>query len=297
MRILNFGSLNIDYVYKLDHFVCRGETILSKSLHIYPGGKGLNQSIALRRAGLEIYQAGCIGADGNFLLDVLKNSDIDINNITILKNKRTGNAIIQNEKSGDNCIILYGGANQLITKKQVDKVLLGFKKGDYLVLQNEINQMEYIIDSAYKIGMTIALNPSPMNEKIKKLDLQKIDIFILNEIEAGQILNTNSKDENILLNGLLEKFPNAKIVLTLGGNGSCYIDKIHRIRQDIYKVDVVDTTAAGDTFCGYFLAELAKNKSIKKSMEFAAKAAAIAVTKSGASPSIPTYQEVENYKF
>jgi len=99
------------------------------------------------------------------------------------------------------------------------------------------------------------------------------------------------------LNGLLEKFPNAKIVLTLGGNGSCYIDKIHRIRQDIYKVDVVDTTAAGDTFCGYFLAELAKNKSIKKSMEFAAKAAAIAVTKSGASPSIPTYQEVENYKF
>lgn len=130
MKVLNFGSLNIDYVYKLDHFVKKGETISSESLHVYTGGKGLNQSVALGRAGLETYHAGSIGKDGLFLLDTLKQAGVDVSNVAVMEEERTGNAIIQNDQEGDNCIILYGGANQAITRDQVDRVLSGFGKGD-----------------------------------------------------------------------------------------------------------------------------------------------------------------------
>ena len=139
MKVLNFGSLNIDYVYDVDNFVRKGETISSKALKVFCGGKGLNQWVALARGGAEVYQAGMIGKDGQFLLDLLKEVGVNIDNIVIRDDIRTGNAIIQRDKSGDNCIILFAGANRSITKDYVDKVLSGFKEGDYIVLQNEIS--------------------------------------------------------------------------------------------------------------------------------------------------------------
>ena len=299
MKILSFGSLNIDYVYSVPHFVKKGETLSAKELNVYTGGKGLNQSIALARAGVETYQAGAIGTDGMFLLEQLKEAGVKTDLVKILDDVRTGNAIIQNDDEGDNCIVLFGGANQAITKEQVDEVFKDFTNEDYLLIQNEINELSYIVEKAKEEGMKIILNPSPMNEKIMKLPLDQIDYFILNEIEAMQILKMNKPEEidgKYIASLLHERFKDATIVLTLGSEGSVCISDDEYVEQSIYKVKAIDTTAAGDTYTGYFIAGILNGKTIKESMDIASKASAIAVTRQGAAPSIPVLEEVEEYK-
>ena len=298
MKILSFGSLNIDYVYSVPHFVKKGETLSAKELNVYTGGKGLNQSIALARAGVETYQAGAIGTDGMFLLEQLKEAGVKTDLVKILDDVRTGNAIIQNDDEGDNCIVLFGGANQAITKEQVDEVFKDFTNEDYLLIQNEINELSYIVEKAKEEGMKIILNPSPMNEKIMKLPLDQIDYFILNEIEAMQILEMGKPEEidgKYIASLLHERFKDATIVLTLGSEGSVCISDDEYVEQSIYKVKAIDTTAAGDTYTGYFIAGILNGKTIKESMDIASKASAIAVTRQGAAPSIPVLEEVEEY--
>ena len=291
-------SLNIDYTYKVPHFVKKGETLASERLQVFGGGKGLNQSVALAKAGTEVYHAGSIGQDGMFLLDMLKDAGANTDFVKILDTVRTGNAIIQNDKSGDNCIILYGGANQAITREQVDEVMSHFESGDYLVLQNEINELGYIVEKAHEKGMIIVLNPSPMNEKILALPLDVINYFILNEVEAAQILGKEDKGEESweqIADDLLKKFPQATIVLTMGSEGSVFKNQKETVCQSIYKVQAVDTTAAGDTFSGYFIGGILSGLSAKEAMDLASKASAIAVTRKGAAPSIPLLAEVQNY--
>lgn len=298
MKILCFGSLNIDYTYKVDHFVQKGETLSSDSLQVFSGGKGLNQSIALARSGAEVYHAGSIGEDGKFLLTQLQEAGVNTDYVNILKTVRTGNAIIQNNKEGDNCIILYGGANQAITTEQVDTVLEHFQSGDFVVLQNEINEVPYIIEQAHNRKIKIVLNPSPMDGKIKKMPLEYVDFFLLNEIEAGQILGKDAKNEidgEILAKALHEKFPKSAIVLTMGEKGSIYMDSNETVLQPVYKVQSVDTTAAGDTFTGFFIGGILRGLTMKETMDMASKAAGIAVTRMGAAPSIPGIQEVIDY--
>lgn len=299
MKVLCFGSLNIDYTYKVDHFVKKGETLSSESLQVFSGGKGLNQSIALAKAGVETWHAGSIGEDGRFLLEQMEEAGVNTQCVTVLKETRTGNAIIQNDKEGDNCILLYGGANQAITEVQVDQVLERFEKGDFLVLQNEINEMGYLMEQAHKKGLKLVLNPSPMNEKIQKLPLEYVDYFLLNEIEAGQILGQDVRegfDKEKLTQALQKCFPHAAIVLTLGEEGSAYIDRRESFQQPAYKVKALDTTAAGDTFTGYFIGGLLRGQTVREAMDMATKASAIAVTRLGASPSIPSLAEVEAFK-
>ena len=299
MKVLCFGSLNIDYTYKVPHFVKKGETLASERLQVFGGGKGLNQSVALAKAGTEVYHAGSIGQDGMFLLDMLKDAGANTDFVKILDTVRTGNAIIQNDKSGDNCIILYGGANQAITREQVDEVMSHFESGDYLVLQNGINDLGYIVEKAHEKGMIIVLNPSPMNEKILALPLDVINYFILNEVEAAQILGKEDKGEESweqIADDLLKKFPQATIVLTMGSEGSVFKNQKETVCQSIYKVQAVDTTAAGDTFSGYFIGGILGGLSAKEAMDQASKASAIAVTRKGAAPSIPVLAEVQNYK-
>ena len=299
MKVLCFGSLNIDYTYKVPHFVKKGETLASERLQVFGGGKGLNQSVALAKAGTEVYHAGSIGQDGMFLLDMLKDAGANTDFVKILDTVRTGNAIIQNDKSGDNCIILYGGANQAITREQVDEVMSHFESGDYLVLQNEINELGYIVEKAHEKGMIIVLNPSPMNEKILALPLDVINYFILNEVEAAQILGKEDKGEESweqIADDLLKKFPQATIVLTMGSEGSVFKNQKETVCQSIYKVQAVDTTAAGDTFSGYFIGGILGGLSAKEAMDQASKASAIAVTRKGAAPSILVLAEVQNYK-
>lgn len=292
MKILNFGSLNIDNVYQVDHFVRKGETISSKSLTLFSGGKGLNQSVALGRAGAKVWHAGSIGKDGLFLLETLQAAGVNISCVRVLEEGKTGNAIIQNDAEGDNCILLYGGANQRITREQIDETLSHFSAEDFLVLQNEVNELPYLVQKAHEKGMRVVLNPSPMDEKIFEINLSLVDLFVLNDLEAAELTGGTGTEPATMLALLQRKFPSACFVLTLGPQGAYYADAKQTIWQEIYPAKVVDTTAAGDTFTGYFLAAILEGKSVKASLDLAAKAAAIAVSRPGAAPSIPKLDEV-----
>ena len=293
MKVLNFGSLNIDYVYRVPHFVQRGETLFSTERNIFSGGKGLNQSVALSRAGLDVYHAGCIGTEGTLLTEELHRAGVDTTYVRVLEEVPSGHTVIQNAEDGDNCILLFGGANQEITTEQIDETLKGFAAGDYLVLQNEINNLAYLMLKAHEQGMKVVLNPSPMNEEILKLPLHTVSVFFVNEIEASQLTGVAADDADRLVTALREHFPDARVVLTLGANGSRYLDGDAVISQNVFPVQAVDTTAAGDTFTGFFLAGIIEGKAPDKALELAARAAAISVTRQGAAPSIPTREEVE----
>lgn len=295
MRVLNFGSLNIDYVYNVDHIVKKGETISSDTLNVFCGGKGLNQSIALSKAGAEVYHAGVIGEDGTFLEEILRASGVHTRFVQMKADTRTGNAIIQKDRNGDNCILLYGGSNRAVTTGMADEVLEHFEAGDMLVLQNEISELSYLMERAHERGMVIALNPSPIDEELLKAPLQYVNYFILNEIEAKTLTN-GVEEDNAMIEAMLKKFPNAEIILTLGERGSVYAKGTVRVEQGIYKVPVTDTTAAGDTFTGYYLASIIQGLSVEEALNMAAKASAIAVSRKGAAPSIPEREEVENMK-
>lgn len=309
MKILNFGSLNIDYTYQVDHFVRAGETLSSQKMEVFSGGKGLNQSIALSKAGAQVWHAGAVGKeDGEFLLHMLEEAGVHIE-YTAHTEGATGHAIIQKNPDGQNCILLYGGANQAITKAMADQVLEHFGPGDFLILQNEISEIGYIMEVAHRRGMKIVLNPSPMDEKIAAYPLEYVDYFLLNEIEASDLCGmemaekTASQagageklDGDALLAAVAARFPGAKIVLTLGSDGSLYKDGGTVYRQGIYKVPVVDTTAAGDTFTGYFIGGLQRGEDAALALEHAAKAAAIAVSRPGAAPSVPSREEVEAFE-
>lgn len=291
MRVLNFGSLNLDLVYQMDHLIRGGETFAAGRLDKFPGGKGLNQSVALARAGAQVYHAGNIGTDGELLTATLADAGVHTEFLRVL-DMPSGHAVIQVDRSGENAIILFGGANVCVTPEQIDAVLSNFTPGDYLVLQNEINLVGRIMEKASAIGMKIVLNPSPMDDKIKELPLDKVDIFLLNEIEGGQITGESEPDR--ILDSLRERFPRAQVVLTLGGAGSVYMGGGQRIRQAIYKVDAVDTTAAGDTFTGFFISALLRGFQPAQALDVAARASAIAVSRPGAAPSIPTWDEVQS---
>ena len=294
MRILNFGSLNIDFVYDVDSFVRKGQTIASSALHVFAGGKGLNQSLALARAGARVHHAGMIGADGAFLRDMLAESGVDVAHVVVSDTVRTGNAIIQRDAEGDNCIILYGGTNRAITRAFVDETLEGFGPDDWLLVQNEISELPYIVSRAAHKGMHIVLNPSPADDSLRELNLDAIDCFILNEGEAEYLCGTQgSADE--LLAAMRARFGRADIVLTVGEEGSMMAQGDAVFRQRAYRVPVVDTTAAGDTFTGYLLAGLMASRPAGESLDVAARASAIAVSCAGAAPSIPRWPEVEEF--
>lgn len=289
MKVLNIGSMNLDLVYSVDHIVQPGETEASFSLDTFLGGKGLNQSMALAKAGVEVYQGGMIGEDGQVFLDACTEYGVKANYIRTIPGK-SGHAVIQRDRNAQNCILLYGGANQMLTESYVDEVLADFGTGDILLLQNEVNMMPYIVEKAYEKGMQIALNPSPFNEKLDAVDMEKISIFLMNEVEGNQITGLTEPDE--IIAEMLCRFPMAKIVLTLGKDGAVYADAKQKHFQPIFKVEAVDTTAAGDTFTGYFLAGLLEGMSVPEILKMSAKASSIAVTREGAVPSIPYRHEV-----
>ena len=290
MKVLTIGSMNIDYVYSVDHIVQPGETQTTGGMNVFLGGKGINQSMALAKAGADVYHCGLIGNDGEMFLDACKEYGVNSDYIRKIEEK-TGHTIIQVDKNAQNCILLYGGANQCLTEEFVDEVIRNFEKGDILLLQNEVNLLPYIIDKAYEKGMTIALNPSPFNDKLMECDMSKIGIFLLNEVEGEQV--TGEKAPDAILDKLQQLYPEAQIVLTLGKDGAVYAHKGERYTQPIFKVQAVDTTAAGDTFTGYFLAGIIDRMAIPDVLKMSAKASSIAVTRHGAVQSIPFRKEVE----
>ncbi len=291
MKILNFGSCNIDHVYSVDHFVRPGETITAERMNTFPGGKGLNQSIAIARSGTAVYHAGCIGHDGEIVKAALLGAGVDTRYLKEVDSP-TGHAIIEVDKNGENSIIIFGGANRQITREYIDEVLSDFDSDSVLVLQNEINDIAYLIDRAYEKGMKIVLNPSPFEPGLLGLDMSKLSMLILNETEAFAF---SGKDTvSAACEYFLNKKSSLRVIMTLGADGCIYIDPEsgEMLEQSAYQVDVKDTTSAGDTFSGYFVSAFARGESNGNALKLASVAASLATSKEGASTSIPTEAEV-----
>ena len=290
MPILNFGSLNIDHVYRVDTFVLPGETKHTKSYAIHSGGKGLNQSIAAARAGSQVFHAGIAGRDGGFLVEMLQAAGV---NTSLMQSSPevSGHAIIQVADSGQNCILLYGGTNQMLTEDYVDRTLDEFGNEGFVLLQNETNLVGAIIEKAARKGLKVALNAAPYSEAVNTYPINQLDWLIVNEVEGAGIVG-GAADES-LLQRLAERFPQAGILLTLGSRGAqCFRDG-HYASIRSCKVQAVDTTAAGDTFSGYFLSGVMQGLSLAETLRLATVASALCVQRPGAANSIPTRAEVE----
>jgi ribokinase len=299
MKVLVFGSLNIDLIYSLDHIVSPGETVSSRSFKKSAGGKGANQAAALGKAGVAVYMAGKIGPDGLFLVDLLKSYGVNTENVTVYEGA-TGQAIIQLDRQSQNAIILYAGGNGAVTAEEAVKVLAGFDAEDILVLQNEISHLREIMEEAKSRGLSIYFNPSPFDHTIKELPLNLVDVFFVNEIEgaamAGMSTGKGPLDGSVpaaeILDCLTAAYPRSGIVLTLGKKGVHYGYGEERARGEIINLPVVDTTGAGDTFTGYFIAARCRNHSLTEALHLACKASSIAVSRTGAMESIPFAREV-----
>jgi ribokinase len=286
MHILNFGSINIDIAFSVDHIVTPGETLASKHLSRSTGGKGANQSVAVARAGgHEVFHVGKIGEDGRWIIDKLASYQVNTDYISV-GNTPTGQALIQVAEDGENAIVLYGGSNHTFSESEIDAVLENFPSDTIVMLQNEINHIDYIIQAAHKRNMTICFNPAPFDPSVLHLPLSYVTMFFLNEVESEGI--SHITDPNQAIEYLTQQYPDAEIILTRGSEGVLY-GKGPTIRHKLgtWKVPVVDTTGAGDTFIGCYIARRAQGDSIQSALETATKAAAIAVMHPGAMESIP----------
>ena len=290
MRVLNLGSLNLDRTYEVPHFVGPGETVLSTGYRTSCGGKGLNQSVALARAGAEVFHAGAVGEDGGALWDLLASAGVDLSRLRRLAGP-SGHAVIQLTPAGENCILVSGGANAAVTGELVDAALAGFGAGDVLLLQNEVSCVDYAIRRGRAQGMAVALNPSPINDALLRCPLEQVDLFLLNEVE-GRALAGGEGDRDIL-ERLARRFPGAAIVLTVGERGAWYQRDGETLHQPIFPVAVADTTAAGDTFNAGLVVGLAEGMDLEQAIRLANAAAAISITRKGAQTSIPTMEEAE----
>jgi len=296
MSVLVFGSLNLDLVTYADKLPAIGETIVGEKLLKFPGGKGLNQALAARRAGSEVLMVGSIGndADGDYLFDILKSENIDPKFIT-KTSEQTGIAVIEVSKSAENRIIIIAGANsktrfsnEVLTSSPSVTVSLA-------QLETPIAEVAKFIHESKAAGKITILNPAPI-QKLDQQLLQDTDYLIANETEAsfliGSAVEHLSKDEAVTIARQLQKNGSKKVIITLGEQGSVYLDQEKELFTPAYKVKAVDTTAAGDAFCGAFATAISENKPVEYALKFASAAGALAATKAGAVPSLPTQQEI-----
>ena len=293
MKVLVFGSLNLDRTYSVDHLARPGETISAAGMAEFCGGKGFNQAIALRRAGLEVAFAGAVGPDGGALTETLAANGIDRSLVQTLPGS-TGHAIIQVDPQGANNIIILAGTNGMITRERISEVLSGFGPGDLLAAQNEISNVPFLLKAAAARGMRVAFNPSPYQSAIRDWDLGDVTWLLINETEGAGL--TGETEEEAILRALHAAWPRLSAVLTLGERGSLLLSPDGTVaRCGIYPVRAVDSTAAGDTFTGYFLEAVTRGCAPEEALRRASAAAAISVSRKGAEPSIPWRDEVTRF--
>jgi ribokinase len=310
MKVLVFGSLNIDLTFSVERIARPGETISSGALIRSAGGKGANQAAALAKAGMPVYMAGKIGVDGDFLPELLQSYGVNTDHVARYQGA-TGQAIIQLEKGGQNSIVLYAGGNGAITVDEIENVLKKFDTGDILLLQNEIAHNQEIMERAKKRGMKICLNPSPFDGKIEKLPLDTVDIFFVNEIEGAALVVTGSTGASAMLpsamlpaailpeailDSLVGRFPQAEIILTAGRNGAYYGSGEVRAKGNIIDLPVVDTVGAGDTFTGFFIAARDRRHTVQEALQIACNASSISVSRKGAMEAMPRWDEVMSFR-
>jgi ribokinase len=288
-RILNIGSLNIDRVFRVSAIARPGETVASRSVKTFAGGKGANQSVALARAGARVAHAGKIGADGTWLTDCLARDHVDTTRIAVGTGS-TGQATIQVDDSGQNAIVLFAGENHEITPADVDSWLDDWPAGAWLLVQNETSAVPHAIEQAHSRGMRVAFNPAPMDDRVASCPLELVDILCVNATEGAALAACTAPDE--IVNALAARYSRAEVVLTLGEQGVLYHGPEGRLRLPACRAQAVDTTAAGDTFLGYYLADRAAGRGARESLDMACRAAAVCVTRAGALASIPRRDEI-----
>ncbi|WP_203141404.1 ribokinase [Marinobacter mangrovi] len=292
MTIYNLGSINLDHVYRVKHFVRPGETLSSADYQVLLGGKGANQSIALARAGADVKHLGAIGEADSWVIDQLADAGVDTTAVARL-NQASGHAIIQVTGDGENAILIYPGANRSLSLSHIEKALAGCEDGDWLLLQNETNGLAEAMDVAASRGMRVAFNPAPMVSEAVGPLLDKVDLLIVNEVEAMDLADCTRVDA--AETRLQSEYPHLQILLTLGRAGVVYIGPDGRQQAPAFPVDAVDTTAAGDTFIGYCLAALAAGETPDVALRRGSAAAALCVTQPGAAAAIPEQQAVDAF--
>ncbi len=290
MTVINLGSINVDHVYQVPHFVNPGETLASTDYQKLLGGKGSNQSIALAHAGALVQHVGLINEGDGYIKQQLIRKGIDCRYVKVSE-KPTGHAIIQVNDAGENAIVLFSGANHDISSQLVTQAFGDSHTGDWMLTQNETNCIAETMQLAKSNGLKIAFNPAPMTDAVKQLPLELVDLFIVNEVEAEGI--AGSCDINDIEAYFTEHFKHSEVIITLGKAGVIMLRDSGKITIPAFQVDVVDTTAAGDTFIGYFLASYMQDNDAEKALTNACAASAIAVTRFGAAPSIPVAEEVQ----
>ena len=238
MKVLCFGSANLDHVYKVDHFTVPGETQGCLEYNIKCGGKGVNQAIAMAFAGNDSYFAGIIGSDSGLLKDALVDKGVHIDYMKI-SNKPTGHAIIEVDQSGQNHILLYGGTNKEIDFEYIDEVLSHFSKGDIVVLQNEINNVPYIIERCYEKEMKSFFNAAPYDIAVKNYPIEKVTWLVVNETEGAAL--SNEEDYEKIIQTLKQKYPHTHILFTMGKEGSRVLTDKEDIKVEALKVNAVDS--------------------------------------------------------
>jgi ribokinase len=293
MAILNLGSCCIDHVYHVPEFVRPGETLPCASYEVHPGGKGLNQSIAIARAGADVRHAGKIGTDGLWLKSLMDETGVDTR-LLLVDESATGHANIQVTAGGENAIVLFGGTNRTLTRQEINTMLDTCRRGDFLVLQNEISELHYAMTLAREKGLRMIFNAAPMTREVVDLPLADLELLIINEVE-GRALSGKTIPEEIL-DVLGRQYPATNVVLTLGAEGAIFSGPAGRFRVAAPEVDTLDTTGAGDTFTGFLVAGYSSGQDIEIALNTACQAAAISVTRSGAASSIPLLKEVKEVK-
>jgi ribokinase len=292
MAVINFGSINIDHVYQVDHFVQPGETLASSDYQCLLGGKGANQSIALARAGTDVRHVGKIHESDSSFKQTMIRDGINCKHVQCTETP-SGHAIIQVTPSAENAIVLFGGANQEMTSKDIMQALDNVKSSDWVLTQNETSSIDQVLIQAKENGLKVAFNPAPMTESVKHLPHECIDLLIVNEVEAEEI--SGLKDLDKIEAYFRQDWPHAEVLITLGKAGVRMLKKDRTINVAAFEVEAVDTTAAGDTFIGYFLSAYSDHAGSEAALERGCAASALAVTKAGAAQSIPSKEEVERF--
>jgi len=299
-NIVVMGSINLDLVVKVDEIPKIGETVMGNSISQIPGGKGANQAVAMAKLGCEVDFLGKVGNDNfaDIVLNSMEESGVNIKNIKS-ENASTGIAVINVDKNANNNIIVIAGANGKVDEAYLLENEEIIEKAEAVVFQLEIpiETVKYGLRLAKKHDKLTILNPAPAYELDDEI-IENVDIIIPNEHELSRIANKEIKDEKCLIEAckmLIEK--NVKrIIVTLGDKGALYVDEHVTKMYPSYKVKAVDSTAAGDAFIGGFVANYTKTHDIDDAIDMGQKTAAISIQRFGAQTSLPTLEEVLNFK-
>ena len=292
--VLCLGSLNVDFTYRVPHLVRPGETLASTEFIRGAGGKGLNQSLAIARAGTVVAHVGGIGADGVWLGELLAREGVNIDAVQGTETA-TGHAIIQVAESGENAIVLFAGANREIAPERVETAIEGAAPGSIFLTQNETSGVPEALRAAGRRGLTVVFNPAPMSTAVRAYPLEHVDYLMVNETEA-LALSPGEGGWREAAWRLAAQFQRACVVVTAGAAGAAAVSGGSMYPVPACQVEAVDTTAAGDVFVGYFVAGIARGLPLENALSLAGRAAALSVTRLGAAASIPTAAEVERFR-